>query len=318
MQSHNSYKGLAADVSIRVENMYPLDVQIPPLGFAIGVDNCLPSDPHIPLADALTRATHVQPKRDVWINVTSFVQQLPEAFLNTCPGTIDSPFDTLLGKYIHGHEATLYVSGSESPSSSTPQWISDLAYGVTVPVSFPGRSLGNLMKNFTMTDVHFSLPDFFADPNTPESQPKISAQIKALIDLPDEMNFQVDVHRIRSTADVFYHKKKLGVLDISKWHQANSKEIKEPNVSHPDLEITSHIEKAPLSITNQRVFNEVVRALLSGSSNVNLSVKALVDVQMETPLGELAVREIPAKGEVPVKRTTTISFLEDWTKLITS
>ena len=78
-----------------------------------------------------------------------------------------------------------------------------------------------------MNDVHFSLPDFFAEPDTPEAQPRISAQVKALIDLPDEMNFHVDVDRIRSTADVFYRKKKLGVLDISKWHKAQSEEIRE-------------------------------------------------------------------------------------------
>ena len=305
-------------MALDIENPYPLDVQIPPLGFAIGVDNCLPSDPHIMLADATARAMHVRPREDIILNVTGFVQQLPEAFLNACPGKIDSPFDTLLGKYIHGHEATLYVSGSDSPSNDTPQWISDLAYGVTVPVSFPGRSLGNLMKNFTMTDVHFTLPDFFADPDSPEAQPRISALIEALIDLPDEMNFHVDVHRIRSTADVYYHKKKLGVLDISRWHEANSTEVKEPGQTHPDLEVTSRIEKAPLRITDSKVFNEVVKALLAGRNSIDLSVKASVDVEMETPLGALAVREIPAEGKVPVKRTTTLSFFKDWTKLIPS
>ena len=313
----SAYKGISADVSVKVENQFPLDFQVPPLGFAVGVDNCLPSQPHIKLADANTHALHVHPQQDILVNVTGIVRQLPEAFLNACPGSIESPFDTLLGEYIRGRAATVYVSGSDSPSDDTPQWISDLAYGVTVPVSFPGRSFGNLIKNFSMSDVHFSLPDFFAEPDSSEAQPKISATVNALINLPDEMNFHVDIHRIRSTADVFYRKKKLGNLDISRWHEANSTEVKNSTDGHPDLLVTSHIEKAPLKITDNSVFNEVVRALLTGTSTVELSVKALVDVQLETPLGALAVRQIPAKGQVPVKRTTTLSFLTQWTKLIT-
>ena len=270
------------------------------------------------LADARTQSLRVHPKEDVLVNATGFVNRLPEAFLAACPGQLDSPFDNLLGDYIHGREATLYVSGSRSPPKSTPQWISDLAYGVTVPVSFTGRPFGNLIKNFSMTDVRFSLPDFFAEPDTPDAQPKISAQIKALIGLPDEMNFHVDVNKIRSTADVFYHKKKLGVLDLSRWHNANSTEVRSPSEDHPDLVITSHIEKAPLQITDEDVFQDLVNALLTGRNTINLEVKAAVDVQMITPLGPLAVRQIPAKGNVPVKRTAILSFLKGWTKLITS
>lgn len=318
LDSVSTSNGIAADVSVLIDNNYPLDVNVPPLGFSVGVDNCQPSDPHIKLADATTQQLHVQPDTAVLVNVTGFVRHLPEAFLSACPGTPESPFDTLLGNYIRGKEATVYVSGSDSPSENTPKWISDLAYGVTVPVSVPGRAMGSLIKNFTMSDVHFSLPDFFAEPDTPEAQPKISAQVKALIDLPEEMNFHVDVSRIRSTADVFYHKKKLGVLDISKWHDATSKEVKEPGETHPDLLVMSHIEKAPLTITNDSVFNELVQALLTGSSEILLTVKANVDVEMETPLGALAVRQIPAEGYVPVKRTMILSFLQQWTKLMSS
>ena len=317
MDSVSFSDGIAADASILLENQYPVDINIPPLGFAVSVDNCSPSDPRIKLADATTQSLHVKPEEDLTVNVTGLVRQLPQAFLSACPGSLDSPFDTLLGNYIRGKEATLYVSGSDSPSQATPRWITELAYGVTVPISFPGRSFGNLIKNFTMADVHFSLPDFFAEPDTPEAQPKISAQVQALINLPDEMNFHVDVERIRSTADIFYHKKKLGELDISRWHKATSEEVEEPGEDHPDLLVKSNIEKAPLTITDDDVFNEVVRALLSGSSTVNLSVNALVDVEMDTPLGTLAVRQVPAKGDVPVRRTTTLEFLQSW-KLIST
>ncbi|KAL9080950.1 MAG: hypothetical protein Q9159_007470 [Coniocarpon cinnabarinum] len=301
MDSANTRTGIAADVSVIVQNKYPVDVALPSFGFSVAVENCLPTEPHIKVADATTHALHVQPHTDVMMNVTGLVSHLPEAFLSTCPGTPESPFDTLFGNYIHGKEATMFVSGSDAPANDTPQWITDLAYGVTVPISFPGRSFGHLIKNFTMADVHFFLPDYFADPDTPGAQPKISAQVEALVSLPEEMNFRVGVQRIRSTADVFYHHGKLGVLDISKWHDATSREVRGSKQTHPDLLITSHIDKAPLTITDDEIFNEVVRALLTGDAALNLTVKALVDVEMETPLGSIAARQVPAEGLVPVK-----------------
>ncbi|KAI9723472.1 MAG: hypothetical protein M1828_004202 [Chrysothrix sp. TS-e1954] len=294
-------KGLAAEVSIDVKNDYPFDFEIPPLGFAILVDNCLPSDPHIMLAEATTESVKVLPKKDVQLNVTGFVRHLPEPFLSVCPGSNDSPMDSLVNRYITGKQNTVFVSGSDSPSPDTPAWISKLLYGVTVPVPITGHALGHLIKNFSMSDVHFSLPDFFAEPETPEAQPKISAEVKAVIALPEEINFPVDVHRIRSNATVFYQGNELGILDLRKWHKSSSKKVTGPQQDHPDLEVRSKIEKAPLTITNDETFSKVVNALLTGKNNLMLSVKADVDVELTTALGTFTVRKIPAQGDVPVK-----------------
>ena len=96
---------------------------------------------------------------------------------------------------------------------------------ITVPVSLTGRTFEHLIQNFSLADVHFSLPDPFAEPDSDDAQPKVSAKIKALVNLPEEMNFPVEVHRVRADADVFYHGKKLGRLDLRKWQQANSTRV---------------------------------------------------------------------------------------------
>lgn len=293
-----------------------MGLTVPALGFAVSVDNCDPNDPHIMLADAMTSEAHVEPQQIVTLNVTGIIRELPEAFLSACPGSQDSPLDNFVGNYIHGKEAKIYVSESKSPSPDTPKWLTDLAYGVAVPVVVPGRTFGHLIKNFSMTDVQFSLPNFFAEPDTPDAQPKISAKVVTLISLPDEMNFPVAVHRIRSTADMYYEKKKLGYLDLRKWHPATSRQVTAPNETHPDLEVTADINKAPLTITNDDLFSEVVQALLMGSKKVDLSIKADVDVEMETALGKFTVRRIPAEGEVPVKRTGSIFNPAQWSRLI--
>ena len=73
---------------------------------------------------------------------------------------------------------------------------------VTVPLQFTGHALDNLIQNFTMSNVHFSLPNPFADPDSPDAQPRISALVNVLIGLPKQLNLTVNIPKIRADADV--------------------------------------------------------------------------------------------------------------------
>ncbi|KAK4549661.1 hypothetical protein LTR36_004962 [Oleoguttula mirabilis] len=295
--------GMAADVALRVQNDYPVDFTIPPLAFNILVDNCHNDDPYIKLADAETHELHVRPKEQIELNVTGIVHHLPDALSQNCPGSNKSPLDQILGKYIHGQETTVYVQGSSSPQLHTPQWLTDLMADITVPVPLPGRTFGHLIKNFSLADTHFSLPDPFANPDADTSNPRISAKVRALIALPEEMNFNISVSRVRADADVFYKGKKLGKLDLHKWQTANSTRV-EASGKHddgPTLLVESAVKDAPLHITDDDVFTDVIQALVFSGQGVMMQIKADVDVELTTALGEMAVRKIPAEGEVPVK-----------------
>lgn len=294
---------MAADASIIVQNDYPLDLSIPPLGFGILVDNCLPTDPRIMVADAAISDLHICPQRDVQVNVSGIVRSLPDSLTSDCPNTLQSPLDALLRGYMHGEKTTVYVTGSDSPSVNTPKWISDLTSSVTVPVPVPGRSFGSLVRNFSFTDVHFSLPDPLAEPDSPDSHPTISAEINVLVAIPEEMNFELDINKIRAKAKVYYHDKELGTLNLKKWQDANATRIEPHGMEYqPTLLIQSDIKNAPLQITNDTVFSEVVQALLFGGKSVLLAIKADVDAKIETALGKLTIREVPAEGVVPIKR----------------
>jgi hypothetical protein len=300
-----SGKGMAADVSIHVQNKFPVDFTVPPLGFGILVENCKKDDPYIMLGDALTDRIHIQPKTDLDVNVTGTVRHLPPVLTQDCPGTTKSPLDVFVGHYIHGETNTVYVRGSDSPSPDTPEWVTALMRGITVPVPVPGRTFGHLIKNFSLTDTHFSLPEPWAEPDTPESNPRITANVRALIALPEEMNFSIDVGKVRADADVFYKGNKLGRLDLSKWQKANSTRLDGPNKDEdgPTLMVESKVKEAPLEIQDEDVFTDVIQALLFGGKGVTLTIKAQVDVGVETALGEFAIRKIPAEGSVPIKRT---------------
>ena len=295
-------RGMAADVSLTLSNEYPLRFMVPPLDFDILVQGCSTDQPYLRIADATTEEIQVQPKKDVEVQVGGFLQQLPESLLATCPQTEKSPLDALLGEYIRGEETTIYVRGSSSPSGNTPDWVTSLIQGVTVPVPFSGKSFDNLIRNFSLADVHFALPNPFANPNEPEASPRLSATVKALVGLPEEMNFPIDVSRVRADADVFYHKKKLGRLDLKKWQKANTTRIEAHDDIEAGLAVQSIVKNAPLKITDDDVFKEVVQDLVFGAKPVKLGVKADVDVETETALGKFVVRDIPAEGKVFVKR----------------
>lgn len=296
-------RGMAADVSLLVQNDYPVDFTVPPLAFNILVDNCQKSDPYIKLADAETHEVHIRPKEEIELNVTGLVHHLPDLLTQDCPGSNKSPLDIILGNYIHGKENTVYVEGSSSPQLHTPQWVTDLIADITVPVGLPGRTFGHLIKSFSLNDTHFSLPDPFAEPDSPEGSPRISAKVRAVVALPEDMNFNISVTRVRADADVFYHERKLGKLDLRKWQKANSTRVETSGEDEgPTLEVESSVEDAPLHITDDDVFADVIQDLVFGGKSVLMHIKADVDVQISTALGELAVRRIPAEGEVPVKR----------------
>ena len=298
----DSEKAMAADVSIEVFNKYPITFTVPPLAFDILVPACTAEEPYILLANATTQSIEVKPQNFITVDARGLVRHLPETLISVCPDSNTSPLDSLLADFMNGVKTTVFVRGAQIPSPDTPSWISDLMKDVIVPVPFTGHSMDNLIQDFSMTNVHFGLPNPLADPNTPESQPKLSATIKVTANLPSEINFPVSVSKVRSLATVFYKKKQMGILDLHKWQKAKSKRV-EPHGDHPPgLIVESTVKNAPLNITDDDVFTDVVQALLFGGENVVLGVEATVDIETSTVLGKLVIRDIPAKGVVPLKR----------------
>lgn len=298
----DAQKAMVADVSLMLANEYPVTFTIPPLGFDILVQDCSPEQPFVRLASATTDEIEVAPKRDVTVDVGGIIRNLPETLITACPDTKKSPLDLLLGNYIHGDKTTVYVQGSAAPSSETPSWIVDLLQSIVIPIPFPGHTFDKLIRKFSLTNVHFGLPDLFAAPDSPASQPKLSATVKALVNLPKEMNFPINVGKVRADADVYYQGKKLGSLDLGKWQKAKSSLIKEHGEKPTGLAVESIVKDAPLNITDNDVFSDVVEALIFGRKNLVLGVKAQVDVETQSALGTFVVRSIPAEGKFYVKR----------------
>jgi hypothetical protein len=362
---------VAVDASLSVMNDYPVEFTIPPLNFDILVDACAENDPNIVVARARTHELAVKPEQLLNAHVTATMHHLPGSLIRDCPDAGDSPLDRLVGNYLHGKNTTIYIRGSPitSPTDPTspdrlaslvneaPEWLTALLSSLTLPVPIPPPSLDKnpLIRNFSLTNTHFDLPDPWAeDPDSPEAKPRISADVRALVALPPPIALNLkhfDVDRVRADADVFYKGDKFAELDLSAWQHANLTHVVEgdwerligsqrenlhtinmdkavsneastfsvdlapartgaPNFhnnnnSEPTLLlIQSHIDQAPLVITNEDIFTTVVEKLIFGGKGavVHLQIVAKVDVEVVTSLGDIVVRGLPAHGDVPLQR----------------
>lgn len=293
---------MAADVSLSLINSFPVKFTIPPLGFDILVPNCKDEEPYIRLADAATYPVDVEPKSEVKVKVAGVVRELPRSLLQPCPDKKYSPLDFLLKKYINGKDTTIFVKGASQSNEETPEWITNIMSSITVPIPFPGHTFDNAIKNFSLTDTEFSLPDTSARPGSDESKPRISGNIVVIAGLPKEMNFGINVTQVMATSDVKYKGKKLGELNLKAWQQSNSTRIEPTDDEGAAMMIQSRINNAPLDVTDDDVFARVLQALIFGSSPLSLEIEALVDVKVATVLGEFPIKEMPASGSVPVKR----------------
>lgn len=288
------------DVSVASQINSPFALRIPPLGFNVLVPNCSPGDPYISVADVATKEFPITPGQMTSVDVVGIVRGLSDELTKTCPGKKHSPLDFLVKSYIRGLRTTVYVRGAETPVMGTPEWMVDILKSVTVPLSFTGHALDNLVRNFSMSDVHFALPNPLADPDSPEAQPRVSALLKVLIGLPKQLHLQMDVPRVRAFADVFYHGNKLGVLRLPEWQPANSTIVE--GEDSPGLLVEFGMKNAPLDVTDDDVLTEVLQDLIFEGEPVNLTVAANVDAEVSTGLGKFAIRGIPAEGQVNVKR----------------
>jgi hypothetical protein len=360
---------VAVDASLGVMNDYPVEFTVPPLEFDILVDACAENDPNIVVARARTHELDVKPEQLLNAQVTATMHHLPASLIRDCPNAGDSPLDRLVGNYLHGKNTTIYIRGSSDPSSidsssseqrlapasEAPEWLTGLLSSLTLPIPIPPPSLDKnpLIRNFSLTNTHFDLPDPWAeDPNSPEAKPRISADVRALVALPPPIALNLkhfDVDRVRADADVLYDGTKFAEFDLSAWQRANLTHVVEgdwerlvgaqnenlhalklnpttsdeettvsvdlaPITGHVEVNtkkseptlllIQSHIDQAPLIITNEDIFTKVVEKLIFGGkgSVVHLQIVAQVDVEVVTSLGDVVVRKLPAHGDVPLKR----------------
>ncbi|KAK2600155.1 hypothetical protein QQS21_005100 [Conoideocrella luteorostrata] len=297
----NGKMGVGANVSITAYNEFPVGLTIPSLGFEVLVPNCDSSQSNIKVASAVSSAIEVHPKANVTVEAEGIIRELPKSLTKACPSSELSPLDNFMKRYLHGEDAEVYVRGKAPESGDLPDWIGDFIESITLPIQFPGRSLDNFLRNFSLEDVDFKLPSPFADPSDPSGKPRVSGTVRVLAAIPADLNVNIEVHSLRANGDLIYEGKKFGELKVEEWQDATSTIINNPSDEEDLLSVTSHIVDAPIDILDGDTFSDIMQELLFGDDDIILDVDSTVDVKVSTVLGDLVIRGVPASGKVPVK-----------------
>jgi len=294
---------VGANVSLALHNDYHVGLNVPPLGFEILLANCDSSDPYITVAEAVTDNIVVRPLADVHAGALGIIREIPKSLVRSCPKSNMSPLDHFMGRYLRGEDAEIYVRGNKIEDSNTPEWVTSILRSIMVPIEFPGHSFGNVIRNFSATDVNFQMGSPFADPNDPEGVPHVSGTIQVIAALPEEFDLDLGVQNLRSDAELFYKGKKLGNLNMEDWNPAHSTRVTIDN--EVMMNITSRVLNVPLDVTNNDVFTDILQKMFFGDGDILLTVEANVDVQVGTVLGHVDLKGIPANGTIPVKSSSS-------------
>lgn len=285
--------GLKAWAKLNVQNSYPIGLEVPPMTFDILLPGC--DDRYNLVATTTNDKVRIMPRKNVTVKATALMTKLPTSLTTACPGSNKSPLDTFIARYLKGQDATVYVQGGDQ-TPETPDWIGSILRETIVPIPLPARPFDDMIKNFSLTNVHFSLPE------DPHGQPVLSATVGVLVALPKDMNLDIDVRRVRADGVVFYEGEELGKLDLRKWQDASSRKV------DGNLLVKSEVVNAPLEITNEDVFVRVIQRMIFQHQGVSLSISAIVDVDATTALGTFVVSGIPGKGTIFVKPPKTGGF----------
>lgn len=279
--------------------------EVPVLAFEVLVPNCNASEPYIVVAEASSKPITVHSHSNVTADGQGIITKIPDILVKTCPSSELSPLDHFMENYLHGEDAKVLIRGKKLPSSDTPDWVESIIQGITVPIDLPGNSFDNFIRNFSLTDVDFKMPSPFADPRDPDSQARVSGNVEVLAALPEELNLKLGIKNIRSFADLYYEKRKLGELNLAEWQKANSKKIPALDGGEDMLNITAQVVDAPINITDSDVFGDLLGNMFLGVEDLFLDVNSTVDAQIVTVLGTVVMRNVPAQGKIPVKRSSS-------------
>lgn len=278
-----------------MQNEYPVSLTVPRVGFEVLIAGCTPEEPKIAVGTGISSVIDVQPKTDVVVEAQGIVSRLPQRLTQACPTSELSPLDEFIKNYLGGESAEIFVRGKQPSHSELPDWLKELLESITVPIDFPGNSFDNLLRSFSLEDVDFSLPN----PFEPEGKPRVSGTVVAVAGLPEGMNVDLDVDSIKSQGNLFFKDKKFGELNLRKWQKAKSRRL-DSDEKEVLMEITSRIDNAPIDITDNDVFSSLVSELIFGRGDVIVDAHARLDVKVDTVLGPLVIRDVPADGSIPV------------------
>jgi len=309
----NVKKGTVMSASVELDNSYPVEVEVPELGWRVSLPGC--DSELIRVTDAETSTITIVPGETVVVNISSSILSLPEKFLTPCTNTF-SPLESFVHSLLNTTltPPRIYLSGHypTNPSPSLPPWLPGLLSSLTIPLPLPqldSNLTDNLQTDIKVRNMKFTLPSPWAPPGTPYSQPKVSGQVDATITLPPEIaQVKVNITALRTDLNLFDEGEQFGRIVIPEWVPAKTTR-RETQDGRVNITVTNQVVEVPVEVVDPVIFNRVMRKVLQGEGVVEVGIQGTVDAKVEIQVGKFILRKIPVRTSVAVQGM--FPFMED-------
>jgi hypothetical protein len=288
-------EGTLMKANVEIVNPYPVTLEIPGLAWRIHVPGCSPTE-LIRLGNADTAPLSIRSGQNISVDISSLISSLPDELLDPCANGTPSPLEVLFQAIIDPKQnTTVFISGGHQPAP-LPKWLPGLLSGLRLPVPVPHveTNTSDLISSIHISEMKVSLPPPWAPPGSPNSQPKISGLIEAVILPPKEAaKVGINVTAVKADIYLFDKGKKFARVVVPQWSPATT-------IRKKKLHILARVAEVPVDVLDPVVFQQVMWKVLNGDEVVKIGVDGTVDGKVKVLVGEFAVRGIPVNGIVDV------------------
>lgn len=313
----------------------PFSFHIPRINWDVAIPGChydeKPQDV-ITVTEIHNLPIDIDPLRDLELKVETVIKKLSAKISKVCQGSSHSAIDTFLQHYLAGEETKLIVQGSYDQSFELPWWMRQIIPLIKLPVPIPPRLLGNatdekLVEEIEFTRMKIQLPpprspfDRPAPNPKPADQPKISGHIAVTLHPPSILNMTRDVglgvDKVKGIADLISPDSGIlfAKLNISDWvpcttwvkapikdpgNGGDAEDDKEKPSGLIDYVVEFDLDAVPLTVMDQKTLSSVATKFIM-KGEAELIFDAVVDLDLDTPVGAFALNKIPIHGDTVMK-----------------
>lgn len=262
------------------------------------------------------------------VSAEASVPKLSEGLAVPCLDSNHSALDAFLQQYLSGQKTHIIVKGASAvQNSGLPEWAARMLAKVQVSVPVLGRGGPaqaddeKLVKEVSLSQLKISLPppkSPFERPGAPDVPPRISAHVEMTLHPPSVLNITQDlgvaVGRVRGPVDLV--DAGTGVLfakfNVSTWVDCitttrpetegfarESGEARRPPLL--DYVVSFDIEQLPMTVVDQKQLTAVATQLVL-KGQVPVKFGAVVDLQMNTTVGDFVLNKIPVEGTTVMRQ----------------
>lgn len=232
--------------------------------------------------------------------------------------------EQFLTRYLHGNASIVHVRGSTfgpddddnyaesqlqrpSPKSTSkvPDWLQKALASMTLAVPFPGATQMDIIQSLTMDNIKIDFSMVTKDP-------LVSCDTTALLQLPKEMKFELDVVEIDPVVYIYLeHDSKDPFAVLHPNHPCPSRTIHrgqgDDTIPKDMFMVKSKINKAPFKVLSghEDEFEKFLDRVLN-KRNSTVYLQGTANALVSSEFGRLMVRDLTFKGQINTIGTSEI------------